>query len=118
MQGVKNPLIDIPNIEQLGIVSIKNSTTEVSASGGLGVHSVSSKIHHWAVRLPLPNESVMLLIEPGDKTDKTGFPYSILSNDGEKDLYIQKQQCTSILAVADAFAYKGDVTLTVYAKQT
>lgn len=117
MQGVKTPLLDIPGIEQLGIVSIKNNTKDVSASGGLDVHSITSKVDHWAVRLSPPNESVVLLIEPGEKADKTGFPYSILSNDGEKDLYIQKQQCTSILAVADAFAYKGDVTLTIYIKQ-
>ena len=118
MQGVKTPLVDIPGIEQLGIVSVRNSTTEVSTSGGLSTHSITSEANHWAVRLPPPNESVMILIEPGSKADKTGFAYSILSNDGEEDLYLQKGQCTSLLKVADAFAYKGDFTLTVYVKQT
>lgn len=103
--NVKTPLVDIPGIEQLGIITIKAGTTDVSASGGIKPHSVGSELNHWVVRLP-QNESIMLFIKPGDKANKTGFPYSILSNDGEKDLYLQKAQCTSLLAVSDAVAYK------------
>lgn len=116
LPGVKTPLLDIPGIEQLGTVVIKDKTTNLSTSGGIQVHSIGSKVNNWVVRLP-QNESVMLFVEPGHGMSKTGFPYSILSNDGEKNLYLQKQQCTSLIPRGDAFAYIGDVTLTVYVKQ-
>lgn len=116
LQGVTTPLIDLPNLVQLGSVTLKNSTTEVSTSGGIDAHSITSEPNHWAVRLPPPNESVMLLIEPGGQAKKTGFPYSILSNDGDEDLYLQKERCTSLLKIGDAFAYIGNVTFTVYIK--
>ena len=117
MPNVKTPLLDIPSIEQLGIITIKDKTSNVSTSGGVEAYSIGSESNQWAVRLP-QNESVMLFIKPGDKADKTGFPYSILSNDGEKDLYLQKGPCTSLLVVKDALAYRDDVTLTLYVRQS
>ena len=117
MPNVKTPLIDIPRIEQLGIMTITAGTTEISTSGGIKAYSIGSEANHWAVRLPPPNESIMILVEPGSQADKTGFPYSILSNDGEKRLYLQKEQCTSLFVVGDALAYRDTVTLTVYAEQ-
>ena len=96
--------------ERLGQIFIQGGTTTVTADGAL--RAVQGPNGEWIVD-GLDPESVFITIKPANNKEE-GYRYSVLSNAGTRDLYLQNEKCFSIVKSMHPVAYKEAVTITVY----